>query len=209
MSYPEYYKILGVEPSASMKEIKQAYHELAKKLHPDLNENDKKSEEKLKKVNEAYAVLKDAAKRAEYDYFGKQALEAERLSRALQQENTYNSQVQNGTPQTATIIPKRSFWFYLDFTFSKVVALAIMIGYMWFFYINTDKKEPYNVFKTLNNMADYLIEKVPEKNQEAIDIIKEKYADSEISKKVAEILEMLEKEIQKIEEKRKEVHHEM
>ena len=80
MSYPEYYKILGVEPSASMKEIKQAYHELAKKLHPDLNENDKKSEEKLKKVNEAYAVLKDAAKRAEYDYFGKQALEAERLS---------------------------------------------------------------------------------------------------------------------------------
>ena len=89
------------------------------------------------------------------------------------------------------------------------MALAIMIGYMWFFYINTDKKEPYNVFKTLNNMADYLIEKVPEKNQEAIDIIKEKYADSEISKKVAEILEMLEKEIQKIEEKRKEVHHEM
>ena len=208
MSYPEYYKTLGVEPSASMKEIKQAYHDLAKKLHPDLNENDKKSEEKLKKVNEAYAVLKDVAKRAEYDYFGKQALEAERLSRALQQENTYNPQTQNSAPQATTVAPKRDSWFYLGVALNKAVLLAIMVGYMWLFYINIDKNEPYNVFKTLNNMADYLIEKVPEKSQEAMDVIKEKYADNEISKKVAKSLKILEKEIQKIREKQKEVHHE-
>lgn len=207
MAYPEYYKILGVEPSASMDDIKQAYHVLAKKLHPDLNENNKKSEEKLKKVNEAYAVLKDVAKRAEYDYLGKQALEAEKQSRTSQSEKTYNPETQNSAPQTVVINPKKGFWFYVLFAFNKAVLLAIMVGYMWLFYINTDKNEPYNVFKTLNNMADYLIEKVPEKSNEALDKIKEKYADSKILKIVAENWEKLEKEIQKIKEKQKEVHH--
>ncbi|MBQ8481274.1 MAG: J domain-containing protein [Alphaproteobacteria bacterium] len=201
MSYPEYYKILGVEPSASMKDIKQAYHALAKKLHPDLNENDKKSEEKLKKVNEAYAVLKDMAKRAEYDYFGKQALEAEKMSRNEQSEYTDNSQPQNNAAETFETPSERGFWFYVYFTVNKIILLAIMFAYMWLFYINTDKNEPYNVFKTLNNTADYLIEKIPEKSQFVIKKIKETYSESEISKKIENGWEVLEKEIQNSREK--------
>lgn len=196
MSYPEYYTILGVKPSASMQDIKRAYHVLAKKLHPDVNKNDKKSEEQLKKVNEAYAVLKDLAKRAEYDYFGKQAEEAQKQSQNQQPEYTDSSPQTNTAQETVTIIEKRGFWFYLSFAVNKMILLAIMVAYMWFFYINIDKNEPYNVFKTLNNMADYMIEKVPEKSQLAMDRMKELYAESEWVKKIEKSWEKLEKEIQ-------------
>ena len=196
MSYPEYYTILGVKPSASMQDIKRAYHVLAKKLHPDVNKNDKKSEEQLKKVNEAYAVLKDLAKRAEYDYFGKQAEEAQKQSQNQQPEYTDSSPQTNTAPETVTIIEKRGFWFYLSFAVNKMILLAIMVAYMWFFYINIDKNEPYNVFKTLNNMADYMREKVPEKSQLAMDRMKELYAENEWVKKIEKGWEKLEKEIQ-------------
>ena len=63
MEYKDYYKILGVEKSASDKEIKSAFRKLAKKYHPDLNQGDKKSQEKFKEINEAYEVLSDKDKR--------------------------------------------------------------------------------------------------------------------------------------------------
>ncbi len=67
----EYYKTLGVERGSSQDEIKRAYRRLAKKYHPDLNkENHKESEEKFKEVSEAYEVLSDSQKRANYDKFG-------------------------------------------------------------------------------------------------------------------------------------------
>lgn len=70
MEYKDYYKILGVEKSASDKEIKSAFRKLAKKYHPDLNQGDKKSQEKFKEINEAYEVLSDKDKRQKYDTFG-------------------------------------------------------------------------------------------------------------------------------------------
>jgi curved DNA-binding protein len=67
----DYYKILGVEKNASADDIKKAYRTLALKYHPDRNPTDKKrSEEKFKKVSEAYAVLSDPEKRKQYDRFG-------------------------------------------------------------------------------------------------------------------------------------------
>tara|TARA_B100001750_G_scaffold230073_1_gene226154 strand:+ start:56 stop:286 length:231 start_codon:yes stop_codon:yes gene_type:complete len=52
-----YYDILGVGKSSNDKEIKQAYRDLARKYHPDVNPGDKQAEEKFKKINEAYEVL--------------------------------------------------------------------------------------------------------------------------------------------------------
>ncbi len=65
-----YYDILGVGKSSSEKDIKQAYRDLARKYHPDVNPDDKKSEERFKKVNEAYEVLSDPESKKKYDMYG-------------------------------------------------------------------------------------------------------------------------------------------
>lgn len=66
----DYYEILGVSKGASGDEIKKAYRNLAFKYHPDRNQGDKIAEEKFKKISEAYAVLSDDKKRADYDRYG-------------------------------------------------------------------------------------------------------------------------------------------
>lgn len=63
----DYYEILGVSPNATKEEIKRAYRKLALEYHPDRNPGDPKAEEQFKKISEAYAVLIDPVKRAEYD----------------------------------------------------------------------------------------------------------------------------------------------
>jgi molecular chaperone DnaJ len=67
MSNTDYYKLLGVEKNASKDEIKKAYRKLAHKYHPDKKDGD---EAKFKEVNEAYSILSNDQKRAQYDQFG-------------------------------------------------------------------------------------------------------------------------------------------
>ena len=71
----DYYEVLGLNKSANEGEIKKAYRSLAKKYHPDMNPGDKEAEAKFKEVNEAYAVLSDADKKAKYDQFGHAAFD--------------------------------------------------------------------------------------------------------------------------------------
>ncbi len=70
MSEMDYYKILGVEKTASDTEIKKAYRKLAMKYHPDHSKGDKEAETKFKEISEAYAVLSNKEKRKQYDMFG-------------------------------------------------------------------------------------------------------------------------------------------
>lgn len=70
MSKRDYYEILGVSKSSSADEIKKAYRKVAMQFHPDRNPGDKEAEEKFKEAAEAYEVLSDQDKRAQYDRFG-------------------------------------------------------------------------------------------------------------------------------------------
>lgn len=72
MEYIDYYKVLGVDKSASQDDIKKAYRKLARKHHPDLNPNDKEAQKKFQQINEANEVLSDPEMRKKYDQYGQQ-----------------------------------------------------------------------------------------------------------------------------------------
>jgi curved DNA-binding protein len=67
----DYYKILGIDKTATPKDIKTAYRKLARKYHPDLNPNDKDANKNFQQINEANEVLSDPEKRKKYDQYGK------------------------------------------------------------------------------------------------------------------------------------------
>jgi len=74
MTKRDYYEILGVSKNTVLEDIKKAYRKLAMRYHPDKNPGNKAAEEKFKEIAEAYAVLSDEQKRAQYDRFGHDGL---------------------------------------------------------------------------------------------------------------------------------------
>lgn len=89
MEYVDYYKILGVDKTASDEDIKKAYRKLARKHHPDLNPGDKEAHKKFQQINEANEVLSDPDKRKKYDQYGKDWQHAERFEQTRRQQQPY------------------------------------------------------------------------------------------------------------------------
>lgn len=85
MDFVDYYKTLGIAKTASSDEIKKAYRKLARKLHPDINPNDKEAHIKFQQINEANEVLSDPDKRKKYDQYGKDWKHADQFEAAKQQ----------------------------------------------------------------------------------------------------------------------------
>ncbi|MFH6968848.1 DnaJ C-terminal domain-containing protein [Flavobacterium johnsoniae] len=89
MDFIDYYKVLEIGKDASADEIKKAYRKLARKLHPDVNPNDKDAQLKFQQINEANEVLSDPEKRKKYDQHGKDWQHAEQFE---QQRSARESQ---------------------------------------------------------------------------------------------------------------------
>ncbi len=77
MSKRDYYEVLGVSKNIDDRELKKAYRKIAMKYHPDRNPDDASAEAKFKEASEAYEVLSDSNKRAQYDRFGHEGLNAQ------------------------------------------------------------------------------------------------------------------------------------
>lgn len=86
MEFIDYYKVLGVDKNASDEDIKKAYRKLARKMHPDLNPNDKEAHKKFQEINEANEVLSDPEKRKKYDQYGKDWKHADQFEQQRNQQ---------------------------------------------------------------------------------------------------------------------------
>ncbi len=86
MDFVDYYSVLGVAKTATADEIKKAYRKLARKLHPDLNPNDKEAHKRFQQINEANEVLSDPEKRKKYDQYGKDWQHAGQFEQARQSQ---------------------------------------------------------------------------------------------------------------------------
>ena len=93
MAFIDYYKVLGIDRSASQSDIRKAYRRLAKQYHPDVNKNDSQAQERFQEINEANEVLGDPEKRKKYDEYGEHWSHAEEYeAQRRQYEQEYGQQ---------------------------------------------------------------------------------------------------------------------
>src|SRR3979409_308254 len=96
MDFVDYYKVLELDKKATPDDIKKAYRKLARKMHPDLNPNDKEANKKFQKINEANEVLGDPEKRKKYDQYGKDWQHAGQFEKTQHGRERYGQQGDGG-----------------------------------------------------------------------------------------------------------------
>jgi len=120
MTFVDYYKILGVEKTATPTEIKSAFRKLARKYHPDLNPNDKDATKKFQEINEANEVLSDPEKRKKYDQYGKDWEHAEQFENANSIRDSH--QIRGKTRFSETSFEERDFSDFFESLFGRAAG---------------------------------------------------------------------------------------
>lgn len=105
----DYYKILGLPPTATKKEIKKAFRQLARKYHPDLHPGDKAAAEQFKRINEACQVLSDENKRARYDLDRKQQGQRQQTQQCRQHTQQQAAHTSSAKPDFSQAFSRRAF----------------------------------------------------------------------------------------------------
>ncbi|MFH2059465.1 MAG: J domain-containing protein [Pseudomonadota bacterium] len=109
MEYKDYYKTLDVDRKADNREIKKAYRKLARKCHPDVNQNDSAAAQKFSDLNEAYEVLSDPEKREKYDQLGSQWQSHQRNDGRPEDFNWGNQQSTSAQGHTYKTVDPKDF----------------------------------------------------------------------------------------------------
>jgi curved DNA-binding protein CbpA len=129
----DYYDILEVGKDATQEEIKKQYRKLALKYHPDRNkDNLKESEEKFKKINEAYKVLSDSKKKEQYDHWNQNK----------KNQNSYNYQ-EEVYDYYDSENEKKSYYYYLFF-----IVISILIKICKLYYVNNNSSKSNTKYST-------------------------------------------------------------
>src|SRR5512133_1590597 len=119
MDFVDYYKLLGIEKTATPKEIKSAYRKLARKFHPDLNPNDKDAKRKFQQINEANEVLSDQDKRKKYDQYGKDWQQSDQFENQKQNQQRYSAP---GGERYDTAPPEGDFSAFFESRFGRAAG---------------------------------------------------------------------------------------
>lgn len=98
MAFLDYYKVLGIDKTASQDAIKKAYRKLARKFHPDLNPDNEEAKRKFQEINEANEVLNDPEKRKQFDQYGENWKHGEEYQKAQQQYSRKSGSSAGGNP---------------------------------------------------------------------------------------------------------------
>lgn len=97
MAFIDYYKVLGLDRTATPTDIRKAYRKLAKQYHPDINKDDPQAQERFQEINEANEVLSDPEKRKRYDEYGEHWAHAEEYEAQRRQYEQQYGQGAQGT----------------------------------------------------------------------------------------------------------------
>lgn len=120
MDFVDYYKLLGVNKTSSVKEIKSAYRKLARKYHPDLNPNDKDAKKKFQQINEANEVLSDPEKRKKYDQYGKDWQHSEQFEN--QRQPYHRQTTKTGSGGFSDFQPEGDFSDFFESLFGRTAG---------------------------------------------------------------------------------------